>query len=338
MSTEPHNITQDSPVNAKVRASEFSAYDIFKGIHRIDSRAISSELRCLNLVLSQSSKAKSVNDVKLRLLESIKKSSQSDGMASQLHSLLGSQCQASYPGKQADTSFGTRRKRRMAPSNATQIIQQCASMDQSDSIGEILVEDNPYASVGVGKRKPSFRYGSESFIDTAGQKSRVGKSACFQRGSNNDSGRFKRNAVSMDYVPELRGRRSKAMTIRTGTIHKYITELNKIIHSDEEDEEKGTSSHMRAGTRNRWILEEYRQEREQRTQNILNDIDATDMNIIIPLYSYKLDALLNHEEEALELKQRLRRMLGDSNRMVARIERGALAKRRLRALLKSKTH
>lgn len=79
----------------------------------------------------------------------------------------------------------------------------------------------------------------------------------------------------------------------------------------------------------RFILENYKQQRISRTNQILNEIDTTNPYMLKHLYNYKLNSILLNQEESKTVKDRLYKMLRDPKRLVAQIERHKVCKLKL---------
>eukprot|EP00826_Nyctotherus_ovalis_P020543 TRINITY_DN16465_c0_g2_i1.p1 TRINITY_DN16465_c0_g2~~TRINITY_DN16465_c0_g2_i1.p1 ORF type:complete len:226 (-),score=47.50 TRINITY_DN16465_c0_g2_i1:127-804(-) len=80
-------------------------------------------------------------------------------------------------------------------------------------------------------------------------------------------------------------------------------------------------------TRKELIINEYKEERVKRTARILSEIESAKPSVVKELYRYKLDSILNHEEDMYKMKKQFREMLKDPRRTVAKIEKQKRAKK-----------
>jgi len=81
------------------------------------------------------------------------------------------------------------------------------------------------------------------------------------------------------------------------------------------------NQNMEEKVRRELDIEEYRQKRFQRTSKLLDEINTTDPSTIEKIYRYKLDSAMSLQEDCNRIKRKLYKMLGDSNRLVAKIEK-----------------
>ena len=118
------------------------------------------------------------------------------------------------------------------------------------------------------------------------------------------------------------------------TIHKYIKELNNIIHSDKIYNPKNNNKEFSIDVKRR--LMEYKLERMRQRREVLNSIDTEEVRMIRPLYDYKMKSFKNYDKDSIEFKDKLDLLLIKSQKILARRGKGLTTKQKLRDRLFNK--
>lgn len=288
--------------------SDFYAYDIYTDIHMNESNNLEKEIECAkNLFSKRFRKAKNVQEIKAKLLE------------------------MSLRERKITTPINLTSKYRLILNNTYSKTPDNSQLNLNNSMTKSL--DSPYFYRTPHKKVTNLRYSSFTINNLRKNNTPIENRLRYMN--------YHRTPINkanqlMEIVETTKS--VKKAQKNKATIHKYITELNKIIHKDELPEFKLQTEKMKKTfiLHNDRVIEDFAFDRKNRTKSILESIDVSRMSIIKPLYNYKLKSVLSHEEEVYELKDKLHKMLEDPKRMVARIEKGIAARKRIRSILFNK--
>lgn len=116
-------------------------------------------------------------------------------------------------------------------------------------------------------------------------------------------------------------------------VRKKLEQLDSVLYSKNTEEQGRKSNLELKRMKMNMVLEEYRQNRHKRTRELLRDIDTTDPNILPQIYDYKLQGFLNQEADSKEVMMDYKKMLQNSNRQVAKMERLGISDKKLRQII-----
>ncbi len=315
-----------SPRSPELRHAQSLAYDVINSIYEQDRRQIEREVQDLSELIRHNPKTVDMCEVKPRLLERIMQ-------RGTVHNSLSFW---------ADDNHAPSQKLPTLPAQSPVRLRRLRAPPQTDSKRPV-----PQPRYSVASKLPSARGQSNSrnrsaiqgvsrsqdhassYCEDSAASPRTKAPRSMQahivscpRPTSISAPRQRSTGGNFAALESLRQRRP-SRELRRRMIH--LGRLFTQVSSEPRKEAKQAKIGM--------LLEEYRRARNQRTRELMKDIDVTDAHVLPSLYDYKLQTTLNHEAETYRLVKDFRVMLEDSQREVAKIERDTILQRKIKRIM-----
>lgn len=275
-----------------------NSYEVISRIYEEDQSLIDSEVRDLDKILTlRKCKIKGLEDAKSYFHKEIHKRRESSNNSGRKTMTAMSQRPNRRHPMQSNKFAPDKFSRRM---QYPPVYQNTRTVYNSPLLSKrISLNSNSISSI----QRPSYKY--------AGTKSSQGSPRT--RHDLAHAGNVHRSAASNKSLAVCRRLRS--------SVRRKMVKFERLLNAAER-----IDCEMNR-TRKELIINEYKEERMKRTARILDEIESAKPSVVKELYKYKLDSILNHEEDIYRMKKQFREMLKDPRRTVAKIEKQKRAKK-----------